>query len=544
MKPAKIAILIALTTVAQAEAATKQYVGPRTPLGFVGQFDNQKVFAEFCTGTAKSTEIPGVNYKNEKVSKAAQKLSKIAPLSFYFYSQTLKAYNLGSNKDLTVSIPAEAPNGTTPQAHAFLVQLCGEFRDRATMIDAKLGWVGNLFTLPNEDQKPIDLTLNVWSQFSAKSYNDYIRFSGSLWSAKAQIARAKPAGTVDGISIDAPVDGQTVCETQFVISEYVAKKIAFDGNLPNYLTAYKEFAKKCSAADLYDYYDFRGDSNFKPNSPESNAMIWHASSIGAHCTDRSKSDGKITDADCQFYYQYPFWSRWLAARNGLTTWLMHTKDHDQYFSDTRSMLTMKPLLGSPVGPLNYTLEKADAKSDLLDEFKNSIALYLTQPDIGLNSVSKLKTPEYDFSLVYKRLRDGVNRHTDWYASAYDDGLGVPKISQRTQAYSPFVASSYEMSKSNGFTAPGVTVSSPSDGRKHWMFIFRIKKNRWVNSASVFKGKPINFDLQWFDETSLGTVNLAKSEHAWDRMGTAIETELDSILYLHNLDTSGQVVGNE
>ncbi len=39
---------------------------------------------------------------------------------------------------------------------------------------------------------------------------------------------------------------------------------------------------------------------------------------------------------------------------------------------------------------------------------------------------------------------------------------------------------------------------------------------------------------WFDETSFGDTSLANSEKAWDRLGTALEGELDSILYLWNV----------
>ncbi len=43
---------------------------------------------------------------------------------------------------------------------------------------------------------------------------------------------------------------------------------------------------------------------------------------------------------------------------------------------------------------------------------------------------------------------------------------------------------------------------------------------------------------WLDETSLGTTDLAKEEGAFDRLGTALEHEQDSILYLHNICSNG------
>ena len=44
----------------------------------------------------------------------------------------------------------------------------------------------------------------------------------------------------------------------------------------------------------------------------------------------------------------------------------------------------------------------------------------------------------------------------------------------------------------------------------------------------------------FDETSIGTNGLANSERALDRLGTALEGEMDSIIYLHNIRTNGSV----
>ena len=45
---------------------------------------------------------------------------------------------------------------------------------------------------------------------------------------------------------------------------------------------------------------------------------------------------------------------------------------------------------------------------------------------------------------------------------------------------------------------------------------------------------------WFDETSFGTTGLAKNEHAWDRLGTAMEGEYDSIVYLHNITKTQEI----
>ena len=105
----------------------------------------------------------------------------------------------------------------------------------------------------------------------------------------------------------------------------------------------------------------------------------------------------------------------------------------------------------------------------------------------------------------------------------------------TQAYSPFVASSYEMSESNSFVNCGITVpcTPEHDDRKQWMFIFRIKKDNWYTTQRLAAGEKIDFSRMWFDETAFGTTGLADSEKAWDRLGTAWKGTTRSSITQHH-----------
>jgi hypothetical protein len=523
-------ILTSLTfLVTGSSLAQTRYGGPP---GWLSATANQKIWKKYCTGTAAGTAIPGVNYSNELVRSAAAKLSKVWNTSFYFYGPILKVYGLQASAGKLVAPPANAPAGTTSNAHAFLVQLCGEFRDRAAMVEAKIRWVNNLFLLPRGPQRPIDPRYNLWSQVAAVSYRPYLNFSSALFSAKRQAAG--PALTIGPYTVDPPVEPQTVCETKFIFANYVAKGIPFDGNLQAFKQALAAWAPtNCTQAELDSYYDFRGDSNFKPQSPESNGMIWYSTSIAAHCASPAKAkDAKLKDTDCANYFRYPFFNRWNAARAGLAAWLLRDSKYDSIFAGTGQRVTILPHREGYLRPFAFQVGSDPApKSEFLPAWTAYPAGWAAG-DIGFN-----RAVSADGRLAYERLRDAVNRHTDWYSSGFNDGMGM----NRSQAYSPFVASSYEMSKSDSFTSPGTTVSSPSDGFKHWMFIFRVHKSAWYNSYSVQQRVPVDFDRHWLDETSLGTVSLAKAERAWDRLGTALEGELDSIVYLHNIRTSGEVL---
>ncbi|AZZ37658.1 hypothetical protein CIK05_12915 [Bdellovibrio sp. qaytius] len=585
-------------------AASMSEIMPPIPAGS----NPEQIWANYCVGKRNSADIPMPNYKNKDVINAVKVLAKVSPYSFYFYSGPLYTYNLKNGKDL-VDVPAEFPadiqevkNGRK-NANAFMTLLCGEFRDRPTLIKEKIRWVNRMYTLPTTPQKTINIRNELWSQVSANSYGNYIRNSRAIFAAKEYEAR-KYEVKLGQYNEDVPVDPFTICETKFIFKKYVETNTGFEHSDREFAAYKKEFNKfkaRCSQEDLDYIYDFRGDSNFKPNSPESNGMIWYSSTITNNCTRnkdgqyvlKAAAVGKVTDPDiCQKYASAPFAYRWTAARAGLATWMLRDQKHDEVFSTEDQPVYIVPNLDPMAGPFAFkmpvkgefyeeelykndkgefiqwdnvtgeekvmTNEEVTAhqakQAQLKAEFDAKVAgsnglhmefvktwesqrdVFWKRPDLGFNSLTGLGSKTTDKGFAYERIRDAVNRHTDWYASGYDDGS--EKL--RDQAYSPFVASSYEMSASDGFTSPGVTVNSPADGCKHWMFVFKLKKDQWYNTHSVQNKVPVNFNYHWFDETSFGTNHLADSEHAFDRLGTALEGEMDVILYLHKLDTAGRV----
>ncbi len=522
----------------------------------------EKIWNDYCVGVRNSVEVPVPNYKNAQVISAAKKLALVEPQSFYFYSGPLYAYGLKNGKAL-VEPPSSFPSNI-PQtdeghknAHVFLTLLCGEFRDRPTLIKEKIKWVTQMNKLTVKSQVPINLkTDHLWKSMSAESYQFYINNSVKIYNMKKRMqASLETTGADDKIQgpvkmgiyqEESPVEPYTICETKYIFHKYVIPQKNFDSDTTyaQYRNDYKRFKDKsnfCSAEDKDYLYDFRGDSNFKPNSPESNGMIWYSSTISNSCM--RSADGQIILKEsvkekfsanpniCQDYFTAPFAHRWSAARAGLATWLFHSRELDSLFADSEDNVTVYPSY-SNLG-MAFDHSGREDKPKFLPEFLNNQTEYWKRNDLGFNTITGLGTNHPDKGLAFERLRNSVNRHTDWYASGYDDKVSGPdKI--KTQAYSPFVASSFEMQASDGFTSPGVTVNSPADGCKHWMFVFKIKRDQWYSSRSIAEGKKVDFNRNWFDETSLGTNHLADSERALDRLGTALEGELDSIMYLNNI----------
>ncbi|MBS1983326.1 MAG: hypothetical protein JST16_04065 [Bdellovibrionales bacterium] len=531
--------IIFLFAVLVNHAAWADYVGPAGSLSVPA---NAALWSKYCTGRAESPENPGVKYENPEIMAAAHKLSKVADASFYFYGSIMRAYGLGSNSDVKDLRPAVATNaGVSTRAHAFLVQLCGEFRDRATVMEDKIKWLNNMYFLPVESgERLFDRNRSPWAQMRADDYVPFIEFSKALWIARKNALGADDSFKISEDDVDLPVDGMSVCAVKHIFANYIFPKKAFD-DLKSFNLSLSQFQNvNCTADDLASYYDFRGDSNFKPYSPESNGMIWYATSIAGQCetVSKAKPDAKLKHPDCANYFRLPFAARWNAARAGLAAWLLRDRKYDSVFSEEGEKVIIQQSLLGAKAPFQFKVVGNDKSlAEFVPEWKNIPNAYGLS-DLGFNALTGLGQPNFKLPFAYERLRDAVNRHTDWYSSAYDDNLGG---TVKDQAYSPFVASSYEMNASNGFTQPGTTVSSPSDGRKHWMFVFRVKKANWYHSARLRKGDKVDFDRMWFDETSLGNNGLADSERAWDRLGSPLEGEFDSILYLHNLKTSGELV---
>lgn len=510
--------------------------------GWLSPQDNRERWGEYCIGEVDDPSvIPQPRYENSFIKdRVLPKLRQIGDKSYYLYGEVLEVYGL--RKDKKLATPAYAlPEGISPMANAFLVYLCGEFRDRATMVEAKLKWISQIYKLPITPQKKsIDLRVSPFSQLSAEGYQNYMDLSASVFSHRESLAAKKPV-RIETEEIESATEAFDICTVKYMMSEYIAKGKSYDDQFESGLSTWIEKKNSadgqpnCLKEDFEYIYDFRGDSNFKPNSPESNAMIWAATSIAKMCeTPVTAKSGQtsVTDQDCRDYYTKPFETRWTKARQGLATWLFYPDEHAEKFNDTKQMIAIYPNAKPPIegGPLRYdfTLQSSDPKGDVNPAWIDGSSAFLKDGSLGFNKVFGTGNAK-----AYDRIRQLVDRHTDWYASGYDDQRGFVK----KDSYSPFVASSYEPSKSDAFIACGYTIDCrpDSDTRKQWMFVFKIAKKNWYRTQDLARNSHVDFSTMWLDESSFGITSLADEENAFDHLGTALELEYDSIMYVHNIN---------
>ena len=136
--------------------------------------------------------------------------------------------------------------------------------------------------------------------------------------------------------------------------------------------------------------------------------------------------------------------------------------------------------------------------------------------------------------AWNRIATVLDRHTDWYKiDMLYLGYGFYQ-----PTYSPWVASSYYINKSDVFTKPGYAMGLAGDGHKHWMFVQKVKMHKWYRAYDMNGSWNKNaFDLlnTWFDETTFSRTGLGAQEQGWDRFGSVTNDELDANLWLYEIN---------
>lgn len=141
------------------------------------------------------------------------------------------------------------------------------------------------------------------------------------------------------------------------------------------------------------------------------------------------------------------------------------------------------------------------------------------------------------NILWDRIATVLDRHTDWYMI---DMINLEK-SVYLPTFSPWVASSYYIDKSDNFTKPGYAMGLAGDGHRHWMFIQRVHKDNWLKASMIKLQEEdeeetlpkIDLYNTWFDETTFSRSSLGAAERGWDRFGTVSPEELGDILYLYH-----------
>jgi hypothetical protein len=178
--------------------------------GWLSPENNSQLWGQYCLGDPTDPRLYLNLIMKTTLSRhgSFQNFSRWVKRVFYLSSDVLKVYglrdpNTQNKKMLSPVYREKIPQGLSLTHNAFLVYLCGEFRDRATLIEEKLRWLARLHKLPmTEQQADIDVRVSPFSQLSAKKYFDYLSLSTAVFNNRKQLTQATSVDLGDGHKID------------------------------------------------------------------------------------------------------------------------------------------------------------------------------------------------------------------------------------------------------------------------------------------------------------------------------------------------------
>jgi hypothetical protein len=331
------------------------------------------------------------------------------------------------------------------------------------------------------------------------------------------------------------------CEMKFMFLKYMSsgsktfRASKYVEEFEKWSTRKSKVTKKpnCSEEDHEYMFNFRGHKNFKPLWLESNAFIWNSRRArSAEINKRGSS-----------YYLRPFAQRYTRSRLAWSTYLnyedkLHSKLSKASNSGGGHILYITDQDKDENGVADFKLfdelgcgdqgvggdekcnevedEEAAKTSNHLGGSKNWDVSHFWQDDMNFME----NYPSFEERMA--RLNQAFDRHTNWGPTSFWQEDASPLSARPSQikfipAYSPIVACSYDISASDSFASSDYPSTHEFEKNKtKWMYIIRFKKSDYYNEESLLWDEPINFDTQYYNETSLS--NDYYSERALDKFG--------------------------
>ncbi|HEU5061265.1 MAG TPA: hypothetical protein VFU21_32260 [Kofleriaceae bacterium] len=312
----------------------------------------------------------------------------------------------------------------------------------------------------------------------------------------------------------------SVCETRYAIETYVRPRAAL-GSLDTYRAGYQEFAASCPAADLDEWYAFRGHGALRPSWDESNIMerfLWRM-------LERCPGPDPGWQEEC---------ARWDAGRRAyrlaknrevVARFLHHDLAQEARLADTSGELVLfedrsgdgvaEFLMDGPASlmsgePVDFDivktgdftgLMKLNVEGSLISVRGENIAPELAAqpgvtrelvaaPDMGLASLFP------DPAALLPRFQVLIDRHRELYRTY--TSLRPDSASISSQA-SPLVASSVTL----GDAHRQDTAGAPPGGRAGLVFLARIPFDRVLGAEDLGANRALDLDRAWLDLATFG-----------------------------------------
>ncbi|MFO0651203.1 MAG: hypothetical protein U0326_33575 [Polyangiales bacterium] len=448
----------------------------------------------------------------------------------------------------------------------FIRVLLGEYRDHPAMLRARLACLARQVTAGPGELAAVDAGALAVSQLTHPAYARLV----ALMRVSHELREALQASPRDGFNYNFRDDAHpssrkersvapwTDRELSFALSRYLvggAPRVSNeDAPLPPDTVAGWRFELERRAAmaapgdDLGWMYTFRGHSLITPLWLESNAFIWNARRAGRAWRNRGVTD----------YYLRPFRARYERSRAAWGAWLFHRDDDDHalrraseegggpvlYLTDhheTATGLAAYKLFAEHAGAGEDTAMAPDptvngnmvpwalaaATAPTTEPMRGWRRELMARPDMGFLELFNT------FEARMARLCQCIDRHTNWgptgyyMADASREGARPDEV-EFLGAYSPLVATSHDVSASHEF-AVRAQGSSFEAGHPRWLHVVRFPSERLYDEEALRAGRPIDFDRDWFPESSLS--NDYYCERGLTRFGSVLDDELCANIYL-------------
>lgn len=427
------------------------------------------------------------------------------------------------------------------------------------------------------EMEALDLEGNLFAQITFTAYERLLVLMRGMHGYRQSRRRGQLDGWHYGFRddqhvsnrVDRSVPPVTHCEMKFLFERYLgpSSPLAQEqwGGLQcdpqcaaDAVAAYDQYRQaSCTPADFETMYDFRGHKVLQPLWFDSNAFVWASQRAGvvSNATRRTAGDPS--------YYLHPFASRYESGRRGLGTFLLYPEVHHRrlitaseqgggkimYVTDQDSdgdhladyLLFDANGCGDP-GPVdedpatNCNMVRWVTAATTTPTARHASAwspAWYGEPDLGF-----LRTFA-SFDTRMARINQALDRHTNWGPTGlYMPGAPVQLVEQGQVAserpgflsnYSPFVATSYDVSASDTF-ARGNYRSTHTFERDHtkWMFVIRFRASDYYSEVDLKNGKPLDFDRHYLNETSLS--NDFYRERGLDRFGWIPAADIYASIY--------------
>jgi len=491
---------------------------------------------DFCTYADTAPYVRAVAWDHPKVRAALRALGP-GWRSTFAYGEWSVPYGLESTTSGTDEQKMRAA------ARNWIRVLCGEHRDYPALLERKLDLLAEAQVYAGPDElESVDTTRNLFTQITYPAYRRMVQTMSAVHGYRQQAIGSDGDGFHYGFGegghgsnrVDHSVPPWTHCEMKFMFERYMTDGAPEWPDGATYVAEYEQYRASCAPEDFEWMYNFRGHKNFQPLWLESNAFTWN--SRRARGAETSRSD--------RTYYLHPFASRYTRARAAWGSYLLYPDaDHD-------AMIRASEYGGGPIlyvtdqdtdanGLADYRLFAQDGCGDQGVSTPNPgpncnmvswDVAWSTPNTTGAASgwdPSWAATPDMGFLRTFDtfetrmaRFNQALDRHTNWGPTSYYmlEASAPSDTSPRFMgAYSPIVACSYDISASNSFATGDYPSTHPFEsGRTKWMYVMRFRASDYYDEEAMRTGRPIDFDRNYFNETSLS--NDYYSERALDRFG--------------------------